>query len=48
MFPHETFNILTLYLNLTIFVIENIHLGQIISKIKVIQGKCGHALHESV
>ena len=32
-FKHHIFNVLTLHLNLTIFVIENMHLRRTISKI---------------
>ena len=36
-FPFHTFNIFNLHLNLTIFVIGNMHRGQAFSKVKVIQ-----------
>ena len=45
--PVQAFNILTLHLNLTIFSIGNMHLGQTISNIKVDQAKRGHVAHEN-
>ena len=46
-FSFQTFNTLTPHINLTIFIIGNMHLGQTISKIKVVHTKCGYAVHES-
>ena len=44
-FSLQTFNILTLHLILTIFVIGSMHLGLTVAKIKVVQVKRGHAVY---
>ena len=46
-FPLQTFYVLNLHLNLTIFVNLGMHLGHTFSKIKVIQSKRGHVAHEN-
>ena len=37
---------LTLHLNLTVFIIGNVHLGQMISKLKVILAGHAHVVYE--